>query len=325
MNTSVARRLFGFGILALALAASPAVGAEKDFPKRPVKVIVPFAPGTSPDVVMRLVGQKLGDLWGQPLVIENRPGAGGGIGAAAVAQAQPDGYTLLYAINSMFAANPHLYSKLNYDPFKSFAPVSLVVNLGYVLLVRPDLDIRSIDDMVAYAKKHPGQLTYGSAGNGAGNHIVMEMLTSMTGTSMLHVPMNTNKVLALLSGQIDLAMEPYTNGVAAAKDGKVRALAVTLAKRSENIPDVPTVGEAVPGYMADAWHSLFAPAGTPPEVVEKISADIARVLAMPDVRQRLANASLEPVGSTPAELRDIVRHDYDKWGTVIRNANIRLD
>ncbi|VCU69558.1 Tripartite tricarboxylate transporter family receptor [Pigmentiphaga humi] len=325
MNTFLANML-GRGALALAgLPAWPAHASGQDFPKHPVRVIVPFAAGTSPDVVIRIVGQKLSDMWSQQLVVENRPGAGGGIGATAVAQAQPDGYTLLYTINSILCANPHLYAKLGYDPFKSFVPVSLVVNLGYVLLARKELEVRNVAELIAYAKKHPGKLTYGSAGNGSGNHIVMELLTSMTGTSMLHVPMNTSKVLALLSGQTDLAMEPYTNGVAAAKDGKVRGLAVTLANRSENLPDVPTIGETVPGYVGDAWHALLAPAGTPPAIAEKISADVAKVLAMPDVRQRLAAASLEPVGSTPAELGAIVRKDYDKWGAVIREANIRLD
>jgi len=325
MKTTLASML-GRGALALAVGAAwPAHGAEKAYPSHPVRVIVPFAPGTSPDVVIRIVGQKLGDIWGQPLIVENRPGAGGGIGAAAVAQAQPDGYTVLYTVNSVLCANPHLYAKLGYDPFKSYAPVSLMVNLGYVLLARNELPARNVAELIAYAKKNPGKLTYGSAGNGSGNHIVMELLTSMTDTPMLHVPMNTNKVLALLSGQIDLAMEPYTNGVAAAREGKVRPLAVTLAKRTGNLPDVPTIGETVPGYVADAWHGLFAPVGTPPEVVDRLSADIARVLAMPDVRERLATASLEPVGSTPAELGAILRRDYEKWGAVIRNANIRLD
>ncbi len=316
---------------ALALAALTALGAwpahanETNFPTQPVRIVVPFPAGTSPDVVIRIVGQKLGETWSQPVVVENRPGAAGGIGATAVAQSKPDGHTLLYVVNSILCANPHLYPKLGYDTFKSFTPVSLVVNLGYVLLARNDLEPRNVAELLDYAKKNPGKLTYGSAGNGSGNHIVMALLNNMTSTSMLHVPMTSSPLLSVLGGQIDLTMQPYTNGVPAAKDGKVRALGVTLTKRSANLPNVPTIGETVPGYLGDAWHGLVAPAGTPPAIAEKISADIAKALAMPDVRQKLLDSSLEPVGSTPAEMAATVRRDFDKWGAVIRQANIRLD
>ncbi len=325
--SSTLKVLIGQGLFALALGVSnSAQGAPADsYPAHPVRVVVPFAAGTSPDIVIRIVGQKLGEIWGQQMIVENRPGAGGGIGAAATAQSRPDGYTLLYTINSVLCANPHLYSKLSYDPFKSFTPVSLVTNLGYVLLGRPGLPAGTLKELVAFNQANPGKLTYGSAGDGSGNHIVMALLTDMTNSSMLHVPMTSNKLLALMSGQIDLVMEPYTTGVPAAKDGKLRVLGVTLANRTESLPDAPAIGEIIPGYVADAWHGLFAPAGTPDAIVEKISADVARVLAMPDVQQRLRAASLEPVGSTPAQLGKILRQDYDKWGKVIRTANIKLD
>ncbi len=323
MNTSFAR-ISRRAVLALAALAAWPTHANS-FPTQPVRVVVPFPAGTSPDVVVRIVGQKLSEMWGQPVVVENRPGAGGGIGAAAVAQSKPDGHTLVYVVNSVLCANPHLYAKLGYDTFKSFAPVSLMVNLGYVLLAREGLEPRNVAELIEYAKKNPGKLTYGSAGNGSGNHIVMELFNSMTSTSMLHVPMTSSKIMALLGGQIDLAMEPYTTGVPAAKDGKLRALGVTLNSRTENLPSVPTIGDTVPGFLGDAWHGMLAPAGTPPAVVEKISADIAKALAMPDVRQKLLTSSLEPVGSTPAEMASILRKDYDKWGEVIRKANIRLE
>ena len=312
--------------LGLALCAWPALApAQAPYPTRPVHIVVPFPAGTSPDVVMRLVGQKLSQLWDQPVLIENRTGAAGSIGAQAVASAAPDGYTLMYTINSVICANQHLYSKLTYDPLRSFAPVSLVVNLGYVLLASPGVPARNLQELIAIAKAQPGKLNYGSAGDGSGNHIVMELLSRMAGVSMQHIPMRTANITALISGEIDLTMAPYTTGVPAAKGGKLRALGVTLAKRSEAIPDVPAIGEVLPGYLGDAWHGLFVTAGTPPAIVEKVSADTARVLAMPDVRSRLIALGLEPIGNTPAEFSVIVKQDYDKWGKVIRDAKIKLD
>ena len=314
-------------VLALvpAMVWAGAALAQATYPARLVRVIVPFAAGTSPDVVIRIVGQKLGELWGQPLLVENRPGAAGNIGAAAAASAAADGYTLLYTINSVICANPHLYSNLAFDPIKNFAPVSLVVNLGYVLIGKYDLGSKNLQELLAFAKAQPGKLTYGSAGQGSGNHIVMELLAGMAGVSMLHVPFSTNSTLAVMGGEIDLTMSPYTSGVPMVKSGKVRALGVTLARRSDALPDVPAIGEVVPGYVGDAWHGLFAPAGTPPAIVDKVSADFARVLALPEVRKRLIDLGLDPIGSTAAEFARIVRDDHEKWGRVIRSAKIRLE
>jgi tripartite-type tricarboxylate transporter receptor subunit TctC len=228
-------------------------------------------------------------------------------------------------INSTICANPHLYPSLPYDPFKSFAPVSLIANLGYVLIAKPGLPVRTLPELIAFAKANPGKLNYGSGGNGVGNHIVMELLAGMAGITMQHVPMRTNTVTAVMTGEIDLVMSPYTTGVPAAKGGKVQPLGVSLAKRTEQLPDLPAIGETLPGYVGDAWHGLFAPAATPPAIVDKIQADFARVLAMPDTRKRLLDIGLEPIGSTPAEFAVVMKHDYDKWGTVIRDANIKLD
>ena len=308
-------------------ACCVALGAQAQsapYPSKFVRVVIPFPAATSPDVVMRLVAPQLSTMWGQQVVIENRVGAAGNIGAANVASSAPDGHTLLYTVNSVICANPHLYSKMQFEPLK-LVPISLMANLGYVLIGKNDLPAKDLKDLIAYAKANPGKLSYSSSGVGVGTHIVMELLLGATGTSMLHVPMNTPATAAVFGGETDLTMSPYTTGIPAAKSGKARAFGVTLAKRTETLPDVPAIAETVPGFVGDAWHGLFAPAGTPQAIIDKLSADIAKVLAMPDVRAKLGAIGLEPVGTTPAEFSAVVQKDYEKWGQVIRNANIKLD
>ena len=299
--------------------------ANAQYPSKFVRLVIPFPAATSPDVVMRLVGPQLSQMWGQQVVIENRVGAAGNIGTANVANAAPDGYSLLYTVNSTICANPHLYSKMGFDPVKQLVPISLVANLGYVLIGSNKLPAKDLKELLALAKAQPGKLSYSSSGVGVGTHIVMELLLGQTGTQMLHVPMNTPATAAVFSGETDLTMSPYTTGIPAAKSGKARGYGVTLAKRAPALPDVPAIGEVVPGYVGDAWHGLFAPAGTPQAIVDKVAADTAKALAMPEVREKLAAIGLEPVGNSPAEFDSIVRKDYEKWGKVIRDANIKLD
>lgn len=311
--------------LLLGLAAAFAAHGQGAFPNRPVRVIVPFPAATSPDIVMRIAGPHLTEMWGHQMLVDNRTGASGNIGAQAVATAAPDGYTVLYTVNSVICANPHLFSKMPFDPLKAFAPVSQVVNLGYVLVAKNALPAKNLQELIALAKAEPGKLNYSSAGAGVGTHIVMELFLGMTGTRMVHIPMTTPALNSVYSGETDLTMTPYTTGVPAAKSGKARALGVTLAKRLDSLPDVPAIGEVVPGYVGDAWHGLFVPAGTPRAVVDKLAADFAKVLALPDVRKKLMDIGLEPIGNSPAEFAAIVRNDYAKWGKVIRDANIKLD
>jgi tripartite-type tricarboxylate transporter receptor subunit TctC len=311
-----------FVLLAL---CSFAVHAQSAYPSKFVRLVIPFPAATSPDIVMRLVGPQLSAMWGQQVVIENRVGAAGNIGTGNVAAAAPDGYTLLYTVNSTICANPHLYSKMTFDPLKDLAPVSLVANLGYVLVGSNKLPAKDLKELIALAKAQPGKLTYSSSGVGVGTHIVMELLLGATGMQMLHVPMNTPATASVFSGETDLTMSPYTTGIPAAKSGKARGYGVTLARRAPALPDVPAIGELVPGYVGDAWHGLFAPAGTPQAVIDKWAADTARVLAMPEVREKLAAIGLEPIGNSPAEFAAIVRRDHEKWGKVIRDANIKLD
>ena len=312
---------------AIVFVATLAAGAAhaQTFPSKPIRVVVPFPAGSSPDVAMRLLSPGLGERLGQPVVVENRTGAAGNIGALQVAQATPDGHTLLYTVNSVLCANPHLYAKLPFDALKSFAPVSMAVTLGYVLLGRPDLPAKNFSELIALAKSQPGKLTYGSSGDGSGNHIVMEMINGAAGVSMLHIPMRTNAATAVMAGQVDLTLNPYTTGIPSAKSGKFHAYGVTLAKRAASIPDVPTIAETLPGLAGDAWHGVFATGGSPQAAVERISAEIGRVLAQPDIRKRLTDLSLEPVPTTPAETGEILRRDHAKWGKAIRDANIRID
>lgn len=312
-------------VLVLGVVWAACSPAQQNYPSKFVRLVIPFPAATSPDIVMRLVGPKLGEMWGQQMVIENRVGASGNIGAGLVAQASADGYTLLYTVNSVICANPHLYSKMPFDPLRSFVPISQVANLGYVLVGQNKLPAKDLSELIALARANPGKLTYSSAGVGVGTHIVMELFLGMTGTKMLHIPMNQPALNAVYSGETDLTMTPYTTGVPAAKSGKARGYGVTLAKRLDTLPDVPSIGEVVPGYVGDAWHGLFAPAGTPQAIVDKVAADVAKVLAMPDVHKRLMDIGLEPVGNTPAQFAAIVRNDHAKWGKVIRDANIKLD
>ena len=315
------RPLFG---MFMALAAC-VVQAQSAWPNRPVRLIIPFPAGTSPDVVMRIATPAVSQMWGQQIVIENRTGASGNIGAQAVATAPADGYTLLYTVNSVICANPHLFSKMPFDPLKAFVPISLVVNLGYVLVARNGLPAATLQELIALAKAQPGKLTYSSAGVGVGTHVVMELFLGMTGTKMLHIPMTTPALNSVYSGETDLTMTPYTTGVPAARGGKAKGLGVTLARRLESLPDLPVVAEVVPGFVGDAWHGLFAPAGTPPAIVDRVAADFARVLATPEVRKRLSDIGLETIGSNPAEFAATVQKDYEKWGRVIRDAGIKGD
>jgi tripartite-type tricarboxylate transporter receptor subunit TctC len=294
------------------------------YPNKPVRVIVPFTPGSSPDVVIRILAPRLAEQLGQQFVIDNRTGAAGIVGARAVATADPDGYTVMYTVNSVIAANPHLYSNLPYDAVKSFAPVSLVVNFGYVIMASNKLAVKDFQGLLAMAKAQPGKLNFGSAGNGAGNHVSMEMLLQMVKLDMMHIP-SRDSATSVSTGETDVAFVPYTTGVPLARGGRAKALAVSLDRRLAALPEVPAVAEFVPGYSADAWHGMLAPAGTPPAIVNTLSAEVAKALKHPDVQRRLVDIGLDPIGSTPQEFAEKIRADLDKWGRVIRTANIKLD
>jgi tripartite-type tricarboxylate transporter receptor subunit TctC len=310
--------------LLLALHASAALAA---FPDKPVNLYVGFPPGTSVDIIARVIGQKLGDMWGQTVIVQNRAGAGGNIAADQVARGAPDGYTLLLGNNSL-AISGSLYKRLNYDPLRDLKALVELSSQPLVLVVNPKLTATSIKDLVAMAKAKPRQLDFGSGGVGNTDHLAGELFKAMAGIDIVHVPYKggTQAMTDTISGQVTM----YFAGVAAAlpmlSSGQLKALATTGAKRSPALPAVPTMAEAgVAGYEVDLWSGLFAPAGTPADVTDKIAGDTARVLAMPDVKRRLESLGLEVPTSTPAEFEAFYRNEAAKWSQIIKSNGISAD
>ncbi|MCZ2496507.1 tripartite tricarboxylate transporter substrate binding protein [Xylophilus sp. Kf1] len=314
----------------LAAAAFPALAqttAPAAWPERPVRWVVPFPPGGAMDVIARTLGDRAGRALGQPFVIENRPGAGGNIGAEAVAKAPADGYTIMITSIGM-ATNKALYSRLGYDPVRDFAPVSLLAVVPNVLVVRADSPARSVKDVLDMVRKAPGKLTYASAGNGTSIHLAGEVFASSAGVDILHVPYKGSgpAITDLLGGQVDMMFDSITSAGPHIRAGKLRALAVTSARRSAALPDVPTVAEAgVPGYEVSPWFAVFAPAGTPAPIVARLQAALVDAMRQPETQAKLAGVGAEPIGSTPAQLARHLDLELARWGKLIADRNIRLD
>jgi len=313
----------------VALAAiGPSQVLAQAYPTKPVRLVVPFPPGGSTDIVARIVAQKLGDRIGQPLVVENRGGAGGTIGTDAVAKAAPDGYTLGFASTSTHAVAPAVYAKLGYDPIKDFAPISLVAVTPYLLVVNPKVDVKSLKEFVAYVKPRPGKFNYASAGTGSTTHLAMEMLKSAAGLFILHIPYNGNGPAgtAVIAGDVEFLFGSLPALLPHAKSGRVRALAVGTPKRSPSLPDVPTVAESgFPGFDASLWLAVMAPAGTPAAVVSRLNKEIVAVVRSPDAADALSKAGAEPVTSTPAELTKMVRDGVQKYAAAVKRAGVKLE
>ena len=306
------------------LAVVPAAEAQQPYPARPIRMIVPSAPGGGTDVTARIIAPKLSELLGQPIVIENKAGAGTMIGTEAGAHAAPDGYTLLMGISTL-AINPAMYKKVNYDAVKDFAPISLVVKCPGLLTVHPSLPIHSVKELIAYSKARPGKMNFASAGIGTNPHLAMELFLSMAGLKMVHVAYkgSGSAIADILSGYIPTATLTLPTVISYAKSGKLRALGVTGSKRWAPEPDIPTIDEAgVPGYEAIQWYGVLAPAGTPREIVLKVNAAVNKTLSDPAVRDLLLKNGAEPVGSTPEEFAAFIRLELDKWAKVIREAGI---
>jgi tripartite-type tricarboxylate transporter receptor subunit TctC len=322
--------LMAAGGAAVGIRAMPALaaGAGDTVPSRPVRIIVPFTPGGSTDILARAIGQKLSEIWGQPVVVENKPGAGGNVGVEFVAKSAPDGYVIVMGHIGTFAANPSLYKPLPYDPVKDFAPITLVANVPNVLVVGPAVQSRTLGELIAYAKANPGKLDYGSGGNGSAAHLATEYFKLQTGVSMQHVPYKgTAPAIAdLLGGQIGLIITGAPPLMPHLRSGKLRALAVASPKRLAILPDVPTVAESgYPGFSAVQWYGLFAPAGTPKDVVARINRDTIRALRDPGVAERLASEGAEPVGDTPEQFGAFVKSEIELWGKVIRESGAKVD
>ncbi len=315
-----------FVLAAACTLLSPVSAVAQAWPSKPIRLMVPFPPGGSTDIVARIVAQKLGERLGQSMVIENRGGAGGTIGTAAVAKSAPDGYTLGVASTSTHVVAPSVYAKLDYDPVKDFAPISLMAVSPYLLVVNPSVPAKSLQDLVALAKKQPGKLNYASAGVGSTTHLAMEMLKLASGTYLLHIPYNGNGPAgtAVVGGQVEVLFGSLPALLPHAKSGRVRALAVGTPKRSPSLPDVPTVAElGYPGFDASLWLAFMAPAGTPQPILERLNREIAAVIGAADTRESLDKAGAEPLTSTPAELAAAIRDGVPKYAQVIKAAGVK--
>jgi len=302
------------------------VGAEV-YPSRTVRIIVPYAPGGATDALARVAAQKMSEAWGQSVIVENKPGAGGNIGTEFVARAPADGYTMVMAINS-FAINKSLFKELGYDPIKDFQPVSLFATAPNVIAANPSLPANTVQELIKLAKSKPGELTYGSAGNGSGSHLAGLLFANLAGIEMTHVPYKgvTPAVTDLMSGRISLSFSVYSVVDPYIKAGKLKAIAVTSAKRSPHAPNLPTVAESgLKDYDVISWFGFLVPSNTPKDVVAKIHGEVARIAKMPDVKTRFASQGIDLVGSTPDEFADFIKQDWMVWDKVIKSAGIKLE
>jgi tripartite-type tricarboxylate transporter receptor subunit TctC len=310
---------------ATALPAVSRIAWAQTYPARPVRIVVGLTAGSASDIVARLVGQWLSERLGQQFIVENRPGAGTNIAAEAVVRAAPDGYTLLLTA-SPNAINASLYDKLNFNFIRDIAPVAAISREPNVVLVNPSVPTRTVPEFIAYAKANPGRLNMASAGNGTTSHLAGELFKMMTGVNMLHVPYRGGTALTdLLAGQVQVFFPPMVVPIAQVKAGKLRALAVTTATRSEALPDIPTVGEFVPGYEASVWFGLGAPNGTPAEIIDKLNQETNAALADPKIKGRLAESGGKALAGSPADFGKLIADETEKWGNVIRALNIKAE
>jgi tripartite-type tricarboxylate transporter receptor subunit TctC len=317
-------RALVFGSL-IGLAPAIAV-AQDDYPNRPIKIIVPFTAGSAPDILARILGERLQAKWGQPVVAEARLGATGNIGAEVVARAEPDGYTLLVSPPPPLVISQHVYRNLHFDP-NTFVPVSIIATMPNVLVVRPELGVASVPDLIKLAKERPGKLTYGSPGVGGTPHLSAEMLKTFAGIDMVHVPYRgTTPVLTdMFGGRIDLTFANPIDTLPHIREGKLKAIGVGSPTRSALLPDVPTIAETLPGFLSTTWYAVVASPKTPPAIVAKLSAAVAEALKAPEVAARLRDLNATPVGSSPADAVKLFAEERERWGKVVKAAGVKLD
>jgi tripartite-type tricarboxylate transporter receptor subunit TctC len=315
-------------VAGLCLGVLASLAWAQSYPAKPIRLVVPFPAGGTTDILARAVAQRLTDDWGQPVVVDNRPGAGGNIGTELVAKAAPDGYTLEMGTVGTHAINASLYAKLPYDPVKDFAPVILVAGVPNVLVVNPAVPATTLQELIAYAKANPGKLNFASPGNGTSGHLCGELFKVMAGVQMAHVPYKGSAPALhdLIGGQVQLMFDNLPSALPQIKAGKLRALAVTSTTRAPALPDVPTLAEAgVPGYAAASWFGLFAPAGTPPAVVAKVNTAVAHWLASPEAKEKLLAAGADPAGGSPEDFARHVAAEATKWAKVVRESGAKVD
>jgi tripartite-type tricarboxylate transporter receptor subunit TctC len=312
----------------LVLGSAATLAAAQTYPVRTVRLIAPFAPGGATDVLARVVAQKLGERWSQSVIVDNRPGAGGNIGAELGARAAPDGYTLVVA-GAPHAINMTLYRKLSYDLAKDLAGLNRIATYSSALVVHPALPVKSVKDLIALARKHPGELNFGSAGPGSPNRLAIELFMTMAGVKMVHIPYKGGSgqmVSELVAGQVQLASMGLPPSISYIKTGRLRAIAVTGATRSPLLPGVPTVSEAgLPGYEVTSWYGVFAPAAVPKDLVTKLNGDIAAILGTADMKQRLARLGAEPAPQSPEAFAGFVQAEISKWAKVVKESGATVD
>ncbi|HUP29047.1 MAG TPA: tripartite tricarboxylate transporter substrate binding protein [Usitatibacter sp.] len=318
------RSIIAFALLLLAAAS---FAHAQGFPNKPIKLIVPLAAAGTGDTLARTVGEEMAKELGQPVVIENKPGAGGLVGTELVAAAPADGYTLL-AVSPSHVINPALYSaKKTYDPLKGFEPITVMANTHQVIVAHPSVEAKDLKELIAYAKKNPGKLNYGSAGTGSATHLNMELFRSMAGVDIVHVPYkgSTQARNDVIGGQVQLAMDGLLPLQPLIKDGRLRPLAITSSKRAQSNPEIPTIGEVVPGYSSDTWYGILVPAGTPKDVIARLHAAAVKALNAPAVRERLTRLGAEPVGNTPEEFRKLLEREQALWVRVVKESGAKVE
>lgn len=314
-------------ILFSVAALTPLAAAQQTYPNKPVRIVVPYPPGGTADIVARTIAEKLGRTWGQSVIVENRAGAGGTIGVDAVVKSAPDGHTMVLGVTGPLTIVPSINPQLAYDPLRDLEPITLVAAVPSIVAVHPSVAAHDLRELIALAKSQPGRLSFASAGTGTSVHIAGELLKSMAGIDILHVPYKGGAPALndLMGGQVSMIIENMPQLLPQVRAGKIRALAVTTRQRSAALPDLPAVAEILPGYEATTWFGLLAPAGTPQDIVRKVQADVARAATLPDVRERLAGLGAEVIASTPDAFAAHLRSELMRFAKVIKDARIRIE
>ncbi len=328
MHASTRRYALAFAAAAAALlGAAPALAQGSAYPTKPIHIVVTFSTGGAPDILARLIGERLAATWGQPVIIDNKPGAGGNTGADSVAKAQPDGHTIVVGTVGTHSINGALYAKMPYDMVRDFAPITLLATTPNMLVINNDVPAKTLAEFIALGKKQ-GKMTFASSGSGTSIHVSGELFKTMTGIDMEHIPYKgrATAIPDLLGGRVTMMFDNMPSSIPLVRDGKLRALGVTSAKRSPAAPEIPTLAEqGLTGFEAVSWFALFAPAGTPKPVIDKLQAEVKKILATPDVAKRLADAGLDAVGSTPEELAAYQRAEITKWAKVVKDSGAKVE
>jgi len=326
MNTT--RRNFLTQVPAACAAAGlpwQLANAQQAWPAKPIRLINMGPPGSPPDTYARIYAERLAKAFGVPVIVDNKPGAGANLASEAVAKSAADGHTFLYTVSSAFVINPFIYRKLPFDVEKDLKPVSPILAQGAFIIVNNDLPVRSLKELVAYAKEHPGKLAYASYGTGGFLHLVMELLSSSAKVQMLHVPYKAGPMTDVISGQVQLMAEPAASAIPMIKAGKVRVIAYTGAKRHARFPELPTVAETYPEVVGFGWHGLWAPAGVPGEIVQRVNSEVTRITRSPEIAKQIEELGSEPLSATPEAMAAMVRNEARVWGRLIRANNITVD